>query len=346
MAELEMIAVAFSLSALAGLNLYLTVFVLGLSLRMDWITLGHQFEALSLLENPTILILSGFFFLIEFFADKIPWVDSLWDAIHTVVRPIGATFLALGVLGDLDPTLAVIASILGGSMALLTHLTKSGARLLLNTSPEPFSNSVVSVGEDLTVIGGLALIYTFPWVAAICLVLFLAVIGWFLPNLSRRIWVTGLFLKSKLSSVGSPEEKVDHLPTLVPDPVKERLSEHWNDHWEAIWITPVVTAPKTVLPPHRNAYLLAVKLPDQPDEGIQIVILTRDLSKCFVMPLAQLAFKATYRILFDELELHQEAKKESKLKIRFFKHQQAYLKAVLQWAHEAHFPAHYVESDA
>jgi Domain of unknown function (DUF4126) len=162
---LDQIGVALGLATLAGLNLYLTVFVAGLAVRFHWIELSGAYEHLGVLGNPWVLGVAGTLFAIEFFADKIPWIDSTWDAVHTVIRPAGGIFLGLAAMGKLNPSLTVVAALLAGGAALATHGTKASSRLILNASPEPVSNSVASVTEDGLVLGGLVLIAAAPIVS-------------------------------------------------------------------------------------------------------------------------------------------------------------------------------------
>jgi hypothetical protein len=134
----------------SGLNLYATVAVLGLCSRYGLVTLPPQFHAF---DNPLVIGFAVALYLVEFVADKIPWVDSLWDAVHTIVRPIGGAFVAVTALGDATPAATTLAALVGGSVAMTTHLTKAGTRAAANTSPEPFSNWVLSFGEDILAVG-------------------------------------------------------------------------------------------------------------------------------------------------------------------------------------------------
>jgi hypothetical protein len=156
---------ALGFATLAGINLYLVVLIAGLAVRFDWIDLLSQYEQLSVLGDYWVIGTAGALFLVEFFADKVPWVDSAWDSVHTVVRPIGGVFLALGVLGELDPAMSVVAGLLAGGTTLATHMAKAGGRLFINLSPEPVSNTVASVSEDGLVLGGIALMAFAPAVA-------------------------------------------------------------------------------------------------------------------------------------------------------------------------------------
>lgn len=165
MTLIDQLGVALGLATLAGVNLYLTVLIAGLAIRYDWVGLSGSYEQLSVLGNPWVIGVAGGMFLIEFFADKIPWVDSVWDGIHTVIRPAGAILLALAALGEMNPAALTIGALLAGGASLATHGTKAGIRAFLNLSPEPVSNSVASVTEDGLVLGGLGLIGLFPTVA-------------------------------------------------------------------------------------------------------------------------------------------------------------------------------------
>src|SRR2546428_5981177 len=130
METLQLLGVALGLAALGGINLCLTVFVTGLAIRMEWITLAHQYKQLEVLADPLIIGIAGFLYFVEFFADKVPWLDTLWDAIHTIIRPIGGAFLAIRVLGTPNPIFDVIICLLAGGAALTTHGLKAGTRLL------------------------------------------------------------------------------------------------------------------------------------------------------------------------------------------------------------------------
>jgi len=151
---IDQLGIALGLATLAGLNLYLTVLVAGLAVRFEWVALSSGFGDLAALGNPWVIGVAGALFLIEFFADKLPFVDSVWDLVHTAIRPAGGIALALAALGDMHPVATVVAVLLAGSAALSTHGTKSGLRASLNLSPEPVSNSVASVTEDSLLLSG------------------------------------------------------------------------------------------------------------------------------------------------------------------------------------------------
>ncbi len=133
----------FSLAA--GLNLYATVAIIGLASRFGWVSLPPQFHVF---ENPYVIGAALAMYAIEFFADKIPWFDSLWDAVHTFIRPVGGALIAVAALGHASPVVQVLIALLGASVAASSHLTKAGIRAVANTSPEPFTNWALSLGED------------------------------------------------------------------------------------------------------------------------------------------------------------------------------------------------------
>src|SRR3954452_15177188 len=134
----------------AGINLYATVAILGLASRFDWVALPPQYRVF---DNDIVIAAALALYALEFVADKIPWLDSLWDAVHTVIRPLGGAFIAVSSLGHASPSVQVVAALIGGTMAASSHFTKAGTRVLANSSPEPFSNWALSIGEDTFVLG-------------------------------------------------------------------------------------------------------------------------------------------------------------------------------------------------
>jgi uncharacterized protein DUF4126 len=168
----------------AGVNLYATVAILGLASRYGWVSLPPQFQAFN---NDLVIGAAIAMYLIEFFADKIPYVDTLWDIVHTAIRPIGGALIAVTTLGDASPTVEALVALLGGTVAAGSHLTKTSTRAAANTSPEPFSNWVLSVAEDLFVVGlgYLALIH--PIAALVLAVALLALIVLFAAVIIRTV---------------------------------------------------------------------------------------------------------------------------------------------------------------
>lgn len=154
--------VGFSFAA--GVNLYATVAILGLASRYGWVSLPPQYQAFN---HDVVIGIAVVMYLIEFFADKIPYVDTLWDIVHTAIRPVGAALIAVTTLGDASPTVEALVALLGGAVAAGSHLTKTSTRAAVNTSPEPFSNWILSLGEDLFVVGLGYLALTHPIAALV-----------------------------------------------------------------------------------------------------------------------------------------------------------------------------------
>lgn len=169
----------FSLAA--GVNLYATVFILGLASRYGWVQLPEQFNAFN---HPWIIGVAGVLYVVEFVADKIPWVDSMWDSVHTLIRPVGGALIAVASMGDHSPVVTGLIALLGGTVAAGSHATKAGTRVAANTSPEPFSNWFLSLGGDAFVIGLSFIALQYPLLAlGISVVLVLLII-----LTARSIW--------------------------------------------------------------------------------------------------------------------------------------------------------------
>jgi len=171
----------------AGINLYATVAILGLASRYGWVSLPEQYRVF---DSDLIIGVAITLYVVEFFADKIPWVDSIWDAIHTAIRPIGGAVIAVQTLGDASPAMETLVGLMGGTLAASTHFTKAGTRAVANASPEPFTNWILSFAEDVFVVslGFIALKY--PWLATIivlvALVLMVMFAAWIFRAVKRR----------------------------------------------------------------------------------------------------------------------------------------------------------------
>ncbi|MEH6661515.1 MAG: DUF4126 domain-containing protein [Parasphingorhabdus sp.] len=187
MGMFELLGLAGSVSLISGWRLYLTVFVTGLAMRLGWISLPEHLQVLDAFANPWVLAISALGAVAEFFADKILWLDSIWDTIHTAIRPLGGALLALAVVDASDPAWQVIVFLLGGGAALMSHSAKAGARALVNTSPEPVSNAVVSTGEDIATGGLLFLAFANP-VAALIIASVLLILCLFLVYKGFKLW--------------------------------------------------------------------------------------------------------------------------------------------------------------
>lgn len=168
----------------SGINLYASILVLGLLGLTNNIVLPPD---LQILMNPLVITAAGVMYLVEFIADKIPGVDTGWDALHTFIRIPAGALLAAGAVGDVSPALGLSAGILGGGLAAGAHATKSGSRVIINTSPEPFTNWTASVVEDIAVIGGLWTALHYPWLFIALMIVFILLMIWLLPKLWRGI---------------------------------------------------------------------------------------------------------------------------------------------------------------
>ena len=172
----------FSLAA--GVNLYATVAILGLAERYSWVALPDQFKVF---DNDIIIVAAIVMYVVEFFADKIPYVDTLWDAVHTAIRPVGGALIAVATLGDASPTVKTLVALLGGAVAASSHLTKTSTRAAANTSPEPFSNWILSLGEDVFAVGLGYTALAHPVIALVIAIVVLALIAVFAVVIVRTV---------------------------------------------------------------------------------------------------------------------------------------------------------------
>jgi hypothetical protein len=180
----QLIALAAAVGWASGVRLYAVLFIVGAVGYAGWFELPSHLRVLS---HPLVLCASGFMVAAEFFADKVPGFDSVWDVVHTFIRIPAGAVLAAGVFGDSPPAWTLAAAILGGTLAAGSHFTKAGTRAVLNTSPEPFSNWAASFGEDLLVGTMLYLALAYPIASLIILTFIVAASVWLLPKLWRAI---------------------------------------------------------------------------------------------------------------------------------------------------------------
>ncbi|MCE2841751.1 MAG: DUF4126 domain-containing protein [Novosphingobium sp.] len=186
MGILEILGIAGSVSLLSGWRLYLCVLATGLAMQFGALPLPAHLQSLQVLANPWVMGAAGAAALLEFFADKVAWLDTAWDTIHTLIRPLGGALLALAVIDPADPATQAIAFLLGGGATLLAHGGKAGARAVVNTSPEPFTNVAVSTTEDLVTGGLLYLAFANPALAGLVALGLLILTVWLLL-LARRV---------------------------------------------------------------------------------------------------------------------------------------------------------------
>ena len=191
----------------SGLRLYATVAVLGFLGRSGVITLPG---GLQVLAHSWVIVVASSLYLVEFVADKVPWVDSLWDAVHTVIRPIGGALIAVATLGQASPTIQGLVALLGGSLAASTHFTKAGTRAVANASPEPFTNWILSLAEDVFVVGLGFVALKYPVVAALVVivgvVLIVSFAAWIVRAVRRRESVRALLRRDFEPGFDGPED--------------------------------------------------------------------------------------------------------------------------------------------
>ena len=256
MEQLNLLGVALGLATLAGINLYLTVFVTGLAVNQHWITLSEQYQSLEVLAHPAIMTIAGVLYFLEFFADKIPWIDTAWDAVHTIIRPIGGALLAIQVLGQSTPAFDVIVLLLAGGTSLMAHTAKASSRLVANTSPEPFSNIGLSLAEDAAVFGGLALIYYNPLIALGIFVAALLAFIYFAPKILRamkaKIWL--VFQKLNLPAYSNAPAT---LPVTLPSSLQPIFSHHNVLNETIAWAVPCLSSRGRRIPPNLFGALVA-----------------------------------------------------------------------------------------
>ncbi len=194
-----LIALTLGVGWASGINLYAAVLALGMAGATGYADLPAGLE---IVENPLVIGAAGLMYAVEFFADKVPGVDIGWDTLHTFIRLPAGALLAAGMFDDQSMGLELAAAIVGGGLAATSHATKAGSRVLINTSPEPFSNCTASIAEDISVFGGVWLMLNQPWTFVGLLIVFLLLLVWLLPKLWRGIKV--LFAKIRGIFVSKP----------------------------------------------------------------------------------------------------------------------------------------------
>jgi hypothetical protein len=208
MDTLTQLGTTLGIGTLAGARLYTAILAVGLGIRFQWIELGPGMQGLEVLAHPAVLGVAGVLFAIEFLADKIPWVDSAWDAIHTVIRPIGAAILGATALGHIDAKVAFIAALLCGTAGLASHGTKATTRLIVNHSPEPFTNIATSLAEDGIVVAGVWFAFNHPLITMGLVAVFVVAAAIVVPMLwrvARRNISAGVaFLKRRFGFTPDP----------------------------------------------------------------------------------------------------------------------------------------------
>ena len=212
---IQTIALSMGVAWASGINLYGTLLALGIMSSMGYVELPPDLE---IIADPLVIAAAGLMYMVEFFADKFPGVDTGWDTIHTLVRIPAGALLAAGAVGEVGQTAELAAAIVGGSIAAGTHFTKAGTRVLINTSPEPFSNWGASIGEDIAVFAGLWAALHHPVIFLVLLVIFILLMVWLLPKLFRAIKKVVRFFINLFAGKKDPEFKPDPAPAIKPNP--------------------------------------------------------------------------------------------------------------------------------
>jgi hypothetical protein len=270
-----LLSVALGLACLAGIDLYLTVFVTGLAIHQHWIVLAPNYQSLEVLGQPWIITIAGILYFLEFFADKVPWVDSAWDTVHTIIRPIGGALLAIQVLGHHTPVMEVLIVLLAGSASLITHTAKASSRLVANSSPEPVSNIGLSVVEDLSVLGGLALIHYNPVLALSIFALAIAAFLYFAPKVLRSMKAKIWLALNKLNAAADVLKQAT-LPIALPSRLAPIFSKQ-NLLGETIaWAVPCISGRGRRIPANLFGALVATN-----EEPHKIVFVGRKNWKAF-----------------------------------------------------------------
>jgi len=265
----NLLSVALGLACLAGIDLYLTVFATGLAIHFHWITLAPQYQSLEVLGQPWIIAIAGILYVLEFFADKVPWVDSAWDTVHTIIRPIGGALLAIQVLGHHSPVVDALIILLGGSASLVTHTAKASTRLVANSSPEPASNIGLSIIEDVVVFGGLALIHYNPVLALSIFALAIAAFLYFAPKVFRSMKAKIWLALNKLNAAADVRRPAS-LPIALPSRLAPIFSKQ-NLLGETIaWAVPCVSGRGRRIPANLFGALVATN-----EEPHKIVFVAR-----------------------------------------------------------------------
>lgn len=207
------IALTMGVAWASGINLYAAILVLGILGNTGNIVLPPD---LQILMDPLVLGAAGVMYAIEFFADKVPGVDNGWDALHTFIRIPAGALMAAGAVGEMNPAVSLAAAILGGGIAAGAHAVKSGTRVIINTSPEPFSNIATSLAEDIAVVFGLWTALQHPWFFIILIVVFMLFLVWVLP----KIWKAIKIVFSRIARFFKNEKKAENPYPLMADQKK------------------------------------------------------------------------------------------------------------------------------
>lgn len=307
---LEQLGVALGLASLAGVNLYLTVLLTGMLVRFDWLHLADKYHHLEVFGHPVVLAVAGVFFVMEFFADKIPWVDSLWDSVHTIIRPVGGTLVALQSLGEMEPWMQVTAGLVAGTAALTTHSAKAGTRLMINHSPEPFSNVAMSLSENIAVAAGSIFVLMKPLIAFGVFSALIVIIWMVFPWLFRIIRTSLWLIWNKLRMPGRREalvKPVELEKDLDGDLLALLAAQAGSSEREVSWTARCITGKGKGLrglKPNFRAVIIARKQ----SALLAIAVLGGLRDRLFELPLAEATIEVDSRFLSENLNIEFDGK--------------------------------------
>ena len=216
----QTLALTLGVGWASGINLYATMLVLGFLGATGQVDLP---AGLDILSDPLVMLAAGAMYAVEFFADKVPGLDSVWDTLHTFIRIPAGAMLAAGAIGDVGPAAELAATLVGGGLAATTHAAKAGTRVLINASPEPFTNWAASVTEDIGVFAGLWAAVMHPAVFLVLLAVFLVLLVWLLPKLWRGIRRLFASIGRLFGMKAEPEPQPPILPPPASAPEPPRL---------------------------------------------------------------------------------------------------------------------------
>ena len=299
MEVLQTLAIALGLAALSGYSFYLTVFVTGLAIRFDLVQLAPQYDSLAALGSTTVLVVSGVLVFLEFFVDKVPWVDSIWDAVHTIIRQFGGAFLAVETLGHPNPVFDVLFGIFSGSLTFAAHSVKAGTRLVVNQSPEPFSNVGVSLTEEAMVVAALTLLWTSPIAALIGLTVAFSIAIYFLPKVWRMIRTRIWLIFQKLNQPPSRPSR-EEFPRRLPSRFNRIFRRLDGGNRTISWAAVCVSGKGRQIGRNRFGYLVATE-----EDRAKVFFLTRNWLRGTTKTIEIENFEVSLepRFLCDELQL-------------------------------------------
>ncbi len=290
---IQILGSSVGLALLSGINLYATTLTLGLALRFNLLTLPERLAGLEVLGNEWIIGISAIMFIVEFFADKIPWVDTAWDSIQTFIRPLGAGLIGIAAMGDLEPALQIVLFLVFGGVGLTSHATKAGTRVLVNHSPEPFSNIILSTLEDILVIVATWVFIQNPLIGVIAVAIFLILFVLIAPKLFRLLAVLLSGVMGLIRGIFGWKLSTDALPPHLANYIDRK-----SGTTPPLKIIRCRIGRGIPIPRHAAGYLLAF------NDSIVVVCKTLFRTRHWQVPLADITdISMGGRVLYGVLEI-------------------------------------------